>query len=284
MSIEKPETELEDLYRQYIKGKLTRKDLEGGIYKYLLNRLGKYRLFKRNREKWNDFLSWLYPRISRAIDNYRNLGSSLDAYINTVVRGASKEYVRHEARRYLTEYACWQARAEEIELHESEIEYGKNKNCNTAQIKIKPRQILILLLKSYFFANDDLVERVAKINRMKSAEIRKLIDELRCKRSCHDADITDLCKRLQCQYYRCLAYQKQMKSTIAGTEFYAIIKARFERAKKRFHSMKKRLEGMRKGASNRMIAEVLKIPKGTVDSGLYKIKRLLAPYLKKIES
>jgi hypothetical protein len=50
------------------------------------------------------------------------------------------------------------------------------------------------------------------------------------------------------------------------------MKNRFERARKRFYTMRKRLEGMRLSASNRMIAEVLGIPRGTVDSSLFAIK------------
>jgi DNA-binding CsgD family transcriptional regulator len=37
--------------------------------------------------------------------------------------------------------------------------------------------------------------------------------------------------------------------------------------------MKKRLAGLRLDASNRQVAEILRIPKGTVDSALYSIKK-----------
>jgi len=63
-----------------------------------------------------------------------------------------------------------------------------------------------------------------------------------------------------------------------GTDYYEKLKCRFERAKKRFYSMRKRLGGMRVAASNRMIAEVMGIPRGTVDSGLFAIRNRLALY------
>ena len=272
MNCEKP---LSDFYKLYIEGELSKKDLEGRIYGHLLNNFDKYRFFKGNREKWDEFLSWLYPRISRAIDIYKDLGSSLDAYIGALIKGASKEYRHREATHYLTEYVCWKARAEEMVLHEHEAKYPEKRNDISFSLSIKPRQVLFLLLKSYFFATDDMVEQVAGITNMETKEIRKMIEELRSKRSGQDAEILELREHLQCQYYRCLAYQKRMKNAFHGTEYYEKLEGRFERAWKRFYSMKKRLDGMRKGASNRMIAEVMGIPKGTVDSGLSSLKNYL---------
>ena len=265
------------MYRLYKMERMSRKDLEGRIYQYLLDNYEKYRLFKGSRDKWNDFLSWLYPRISRAIELYRDQGSSLDAYINALVHGASREYRCREASHYLTEYACWRARAEEMMIQEDEPSYLDDRNNFSIPFYMKPRQVLFLLLKSYFFASDELVEQVAGAIGMETEEISRMIEELRKRRSDQEEEILNLRNRLQCQYYRCLAYQKQMKNACSGTEYYKRLEDRFERARIRFSRMKKRLGGMRKGASNRMIAEVMGIPKGTVDSGLYAIKNHLVP-------
>jgi len=264
------------LYSQYIAGQLCKKDLEGRVYQRLLEHPDKYRYFRGDRERWDDFLSWLYPRISRAIDHYLDCGSTLDAYINTLVHRASREYIHRETNHYLTEYVCWQARAEEIMVRENEAAYQEKKYDKPVPLNLKPKQVLYLLLKSYFFAGDELVERVAKKIGMQTEEVRKMIDELHRMRSGREDYIFDLRERLQNQYYRCLAYQKRMKCAFQGTENYDIMKGRFERAWKRFYSMKKRLEGMRKGASNRMVAEVIGVPKGSVDSGLSEIKNYLA--------
>ena len=280
MNCEKPLSYLYELYRA---GELSRKELEGRIFQYLLSNYERYRFFRGSREMWNEFLSWLYPRISRAIEIYRDVGSSMDAYINTLVFGSLKEYRYREASHYFTEHVCWKARAEEMTLHESEPEYTDDPGeiCTSFCLKpcFKPKQVLFLLLKSYFFVTDELVEMVAKSVGMEAKGIMGMIDELRMRRSEKEAGILNLRERLQCQYYRCLTYQNRMKNIIdgtgQGTEQYKELEERFERARNRFYRMKKRLNGMRKGASNRMIAEVMGIPKGTVDSGLHAIKQQL---------
>ncbi|MCL2068640.1 MAG: hypothetical protein FWH00_01955, partial [Oscillospiraceae bacterium] len=111
---------LSEFFRLYTNGDMPRIDLESHLFQYLLENPGRYKVFKGNMDCWGDFLSWLYARLSRAIDLYRDLGSSFDSYITGIIHNAAKEYRSREAEQNLTEYACWQARAEEMKLFESE--------------------------------------------------------------------------------------------------------------------------------------------------------------------
>jgi len=279
MKFEKP---LSDLYREYVRGNLPKKDIEGKIFLHLLDHQERYRIFEGNSDRWNEYISWLHPRLVRAIDLYRDVGSSFDAYIASLVHSAAKEYRCRETEHYMTEYICWQARAEEMVLAESEpdysAEYDEEKNLSALPKDINPRQVLFLLLKSYFFVSDEFVKRVAQTIGMDVEKVQSMVDELRERRAAKEAEIRGLRERLHSQHYRCLTYQKRLKGAHSGTGYYEKLKHRFERAKKRFHAMKKRLGGMRIAASNRMIAEVMGIPRGTVDSGLFAIRNRLAHY------
>ena len=272
-SCEKP---LSDLYQRYTSGDLQKKDFEGSIFQYLLGSIKQYRTFEGNQSRWNEFLSWLYPRIARAIDLYRDLGSSFDAYISALVHGAAKEYRCREADHRITEYACWQARAEELCVCESEYDYPEPCEDISIPSGVKPRQVLLLLLKSYYLVSDEFASRVARAIGMETETVMKMIDELKKRRCEKEIEILNLRDRLYCQHYRCLAYQKRMNAAQAGTDYHKKMEGRYERARMRFQSMKKRLGRMRVDASNRMIADVIGIPKGTVDSGLFAIKHYLA--------
>ena len=270
---------LSDLYQLYAMGELPKKDLEGLIFQHLLDSFERFRLNNWDLDLWNDFLVWLYPRFSRAIDLYRELGSSFDSYMAGLVNSAVREYRCREADHSVTEYVCWQARSEEMLIRESEPEYLEDRKPFSLPNDISPRQVLFLLLKSYFFVSDGFVEKVAKAISMDVDSVRAMINELKKRRSAKEAEIQDLKERLHCQHYRCLAYQKRMSITQPGTEYHEKMKRRLERAKKRFYAMKKRLGGMRMSASNRMIADVLGIPRGTVDSSLFAIKNRFASNL-----
>ena len=275
MKYEKP---LSDYYLLYNKGDMSKKELEGKIFKYLLENPDRYHLFDGNRDRWGEFLSWLYTRLSRAVDLYRDMGSSFDAYITVLVHNTAKEYRSREADHYLTEYVCWQARAEEMKLFESEPEYCESKKSDPIPKDINPRQLLFLLLKSYYFATDEMVKQVARANGLGYNTVRKMIDEIRMRRSGKETEIRELRERLYLQHYRCLAHHKRMNYAQPGTDYHTRMKDRFERARKRYYAMKKRLEGMRKSASNKMIADILGIPLGTVDSGLSVIKNRMAVF------
>ena len=273
----KGEKILSELFCSYRNGHLSKKEIEGRIYKHLLDNFERYRIFEGNIDRWNEFLGWFYPRLSRSIDLYRDMGSSFDAYITSLVHGASKEFRYRENEHYVTEFACWQAKAEEMSIHENEQEYCGKKMTAVIPEGIKPKQILLLLLKTYHLATEEFVEGTARAIGMDSETIWKMIDDLRKLCSERESEVLDLRERIHCQHYRCLVYQKKMNSAQFGTVYYETMKNRFERAKKRFFTMKKRLGGMRMTASNRMIARVLGIPKGTVDSGLYIMKKCLVP-------
>jgi len=267
---------LSELYQMYIDGNLERKNFEGKIFQYLLQNHERYNVFLGNREKWEEFLSWFYPRLSRAIDLYRDTGSSFDAYITSLVHCGSREYRCREEDHRLTEYTCWKARAEEMELREIEPEYNNRGESITMPKGIKKHHLLFLLLKSYSFVNEEMVDHVARISGMGREVIWFLIDKLRILRSGDDDEIFNLRERVHGQYYRCLAYQKRMESATPGTVYHEKMKGRLERARKKLRKMKKRLCGIRKSATNRMLADVLGIPKGTVDSNLYSIKKHMA--------
>ena len=285
MKCERP---LSELYHCHSAGNLPRKDFEGRIFQYLLDNPERYRIFEGNSHSWNEFLSWLYPRLARAIDLYRDMGSSFDAYITGLVYSAAREYRNKEMDHRIVEYTCWQARAEEMNVCESESEYPeynklpghRDETAHRENISIpdgiKPRQILFLLLKSYYFVSDEFVNRVSRTIGMEPEAVMKMIEELKNMRSEREIELLDLRDRLYCQHYRYLTYQKRMISAQPGTEYRKKMEARYQRAKKRFMSMRKRLGKMRVDASNRMIADVIGIPKGTVDSNLFAIKSYMA--------
>ncbi|MCL2381731.1 MAG: hypothetical protein FWC64_09110 [Treponema sp.] len=275
MTHEKP---LSDMYQRYLAGDLPRKDFEGRMFQYLLDNHERYRVLEGNSYHWNEFLSWLYPRLARAIDLYRDVGSSFDAYIAALVYSACKEYRYREADHRATEYVCWQAKAQEMSVCESEGEYPEF--CADASIPdgVNPRHILLLLLKSYHLASYELVNHVARAIGMETDAVMKMIDEIKKLRHGKEAEILGLRDRLYCQHYRCLAYQRRVDAAQPGTDYRKKMEDRCQRAKQRFRAMKKRLGKMRFGASNRMIADVMGIPKGTVDSGLFAVKNRMASF------
>jgi hypothetical protein len=137
---------------------------------------------------------------------------------------------------------------------------------------INSRQILFLLLKSYYFISDDFLDRIVPIVGIKKKTLNNMINKLRELRSDREEEIRGLQERIYCQFYRCITFEKRLSAVQENSAHYAKMKSRVERARFRLTAMRKRLTGIRLNATNRQIAQVLGIPKGTVDSNLYMLK------------
>ncbi|MDR1985901.1 MAG: hypothetical protein LBP88_02880 [Treponema sp.] len=262
---------LNELLNQYAQGKVSKKAFEGQIFTFILENRRHFHLFTWDKDTCVDFLCWLYPRMSRAIDTYHDMGASFDAYIASLVYWSAREYRSQQAAHDLTEYAFWEARAADMNPCENEPAYLEP--LSAIKPVSNPRQTLMLLLKSYFFVSEDHISRIAPAIGIEKAQLQRLIDEVRRRRLERDEEIRGLNERIQCQYYRCMVFKKKLEVTLEGTAKYEKIKGQMERGQVRYNAMRKRLAGMSHYATNREVAEVLGIPKGTVDSSLYAIKQ-----------
>jgi hypothetical protein len=156
-----------------------------------------------------------------------------------------------------------------MSVFDSEPEYDGG---TAVSLISNPRQVLILLLKSYYFVSDDFAARIAPIIGMKKETVKDLLDRLRKQRVRRDEAIRNLQERIHCQFYRCITYESRLRAIPADLACHAKMKARLERARLRLAAMKKRLAGIRMDATNRQISEVLGVSKGAVDSSLHALR------------
>ncbi|GHV56060.1 hypothetical protein AGMMS49579_20190 [Spirochaetia bacterium] len=264
---------LNNLFKQYAKGILEKRDFEGLIFKIILKNSRYFYLFEGDEEETIDYLCWLYPRLSAAVTNYRETGASFSAYISALVRCSVREYLSRQTAHHITEYAAWTAQAADMEVHESEPEYPEKRP--KPKVILNPRQVLILLLKSYYFVSDDFLDRIAPSIGVEKEKLKKMIDDLRDQRTQREEEIRILKERIHCQFYRCIAFEKRLNAVTPGSIYYEKMKGRLERGRLRLAAMRKRLAGMRLDATNKQIAEVLGISKGTVASGLFALRTRL---------
>jgi biotin operon repressor len=276
---------LNDLYALYIKGQIKREELEGSMYQKLINGRNKYNYGHLKREEYNDYVSWCYSRLHNAIDLYRESSSSFEVYIGSLMRLSVKEYSRRIINRRVTEYAAWSVQVPDLYTHEENPVYltegtnEKNKNM-VSQLSVEiikrkknPRQLLILILKCYYFISDDFLDRIAPLIGIEREELKKMIDKLRVIRSERENEFFYMKERIHCQFYRCIVYEKKLSLITENQIVIDTFKLKLERARKRLENMRKRLAKIRLDPSNRQIAELIGISKGAVDSTLYTLRK-----------
>ncbi|GHV80289.1 hypothetical protein AGMMS49944_20800 [Spirochaetia bacterium] len=262
---------LTKLLNRYSAGAISKKDLEGQIYKFILDNYQQFHPYGWNMDDYMDYICWLYPRISAAIENYRDTGASFDAYINSMVRWCSKEYRAREAEHQTAEYACWKARAQDdAACAEEEAVYLEPEPVFDAVNN--PRQILVLLLKSYHYMSADFLERISPALNMDPKKLGELVEGLRKLRLEREEGIRLLQERIHSQFYRCIIFERKLMKVSPNSGRHETLERCLVRGRKRLVSMRERLAGMKTGASNRQVAEILESKKGTVDAHLAAVK------------
>lgn len=261
---------------RYHDGNITKKELEGMIFKFILENYRVFHLSDWDEGECIDFLCWLYLRISRSIDHYRYEGASFTAYMIAMVRLSAKEYRLREKEHRIVEETYWDATTEELAVHSREPDYLKGID-GYAEKPFKsvgnPRQALILLLKSYNFVSEEYIARAAPAIGIDQETLSDLVEEVRKARFDQDTEIRNLQERIYGQYCRCRTFERRIDVAQAGSARYCTLQNRLSRAEKRLENMKNTLKKLKTGASNRQVAEILNLSKGSVDSSLHEVKK-----------
>jgi RNA polymerase sigma factor (sigma-70 family) len=279
---------LNELFIKFKKNDIKRSELEGHIYSYFFLNQDKTGLNHWKRDDYEDYVSWFYPRIKKAIDTYNDTGSSFEAFIHKFIQNSSREYRVRITTQNVTEYSAWCAMVPDLYVREETPEYfhendkdkllefisGQNARKDT-------KRILALILKCYYYVSDDFIDRIADRIEMDACQLREMVNKMQKLRQKKDDAIYHMKERVYCQYYRCFVYEKRLLLLQENTAAYNRLKGRLQKAKQRLEKMRKRLTLIRTDATNKQVAEVIGVKKGTVDASLYKLKTKLNTLAKK---
>jgi len=265
-----PVVSLNSLYSDYAAGLRDKKDIEEAIFKALKDET---RLLPGwNADDYRDYISWLYPRISRAISAYRETSSTFETYIFSLVHLTAKEYRVKLLRNYTSESAAWITQIPDMYASEPEPEYFEG-NANKTLPKINnPRQLLILVLKCCSYVSLDFVDKIAPILGMRTDELIEMFNWLKEQREKRDHEINRLRELANYQFYRCLYYEQTLRAMPEENAFTRRMKRRLERRRKGLAHTREKLARLHSDPANCQIAELLGISKGAVDSTLYSMK------------
>jgi Fe-S-cluster containining protein len=230
-------------------------------------------------------VSWFYPRLQTAIDSYRETGSSFEAFLTKYLLISAKEYHVRTTTKSVIEYSAWSARIPDMYTYEeppiylaaherpdnntenelTQFVFDKNGRKNT-------KRVLALILKCYYYVSENFAERIAPTVGLDSKELKEMLSKIRKLREKKDDEIYLLKERIHCQFYRCIIYENRLSLFQENSAAYDKLKHKLEKARQRLERMRRRMAGIRTEATNRQIADVIGITKGTVDASLHRLK------------
>jgi len=276
---------LNELYSKYISGELKRTKFEGLVYNYLVNNKEKTSIRHWKLDEYEDFLSWFYPRLRRAIDSYQEKGSSFEAFMARYLLISAKEYNVRKTTKSVIEYSAWSARIPEmyvyeespvyLAVHKPQNNYAENKLLQLVTDKKgrkNKKRILALILKCYSYVSENFAEKIAPAIGIDSSELTEMLNRIRKLREEKDDKIYFLKERVHRQFYRCFIYEKRLSLALENSAAYKKLELQLEKARQRLEKMRKRMAIIRTEATNKQVAEIIGVTKGTVDSSLHKLK------------
>jgi len=273
------ESTLNDLYSMFIEKQINRGDFEGRVFSILIKNRTKIAGKYWKNDEYEEFISWFYPRLNKAIDSYKETGSSFSAFLTNIVRAAAKEYKMRMTINVVTEHSAWNAQIHEYyakEEHPVYLHEEPDSDISRFILQIKgrknPKQLLALILKCYYYISEDFLDKIAVYTELDKKILKEMIDKLSVIRERRDNEIYLMKERVYGQFYRCLVYEHRLSHITENTVMYFILKRRLEKARNRLEKMRKRALKVKTYPSNREIAGVIGVTKGAVDASLYKLK------------
>lgn len=267
---------LNNLYESYAAGSMDKKNLEEAIFTMLKN--DEQLSSGWNPEDFNDYVSWLYPRIRQAINNYNEEGSSFGTYVGAMLRLSAKEFRYRQMRNYTAESAAWVTQIPDMRTCEPEVEYiecDAKKSIQPEKMPLKlnnPRQLLILVLKCCGSISLDFAERISAYLEMPPDTLMGMFSQLKEMRKKRENEILRLrgkSNNLFCQYLYCDQLLRAMPEENCFTQR---LREQREQKRKRLTVVRKRLSSLQPNPSNSQIAKLLGLSKSTVDSTLHTLK------------
>jgi len=265
---------LNDLHARYTNGLIERNIFEGMIFTAIRDSFPS--IPGIGREDAEDCVSWLYPRITRAVDRYRDDGSCFEAYIQAMVRLAAREFRAMRTHGYNTETSAWISLLPDMRFRAEAAEppaiYGESLPARPAAVPRNHRQLLMLVLKCCRHVSDDFIRSASLRIGLDEAILRGMVAALNkdvMKYEARRESLREIANRHLC---RRMYYENLMRVTRENPTRYQKAKIGSEIYRRKLDRTRERLAGVRLHPSNASIAEVLGISKGAVDSAIHRLR------------
>jgi hypothetical protein len=239
-----------------------------------------------------EFFLFFYPRLLRTLERFQDQGRPFEWYLHSVLRWHYLGFVRWKRRRERS-WACgampdlWaipaaeRVTADEIELRETpawlppEVASVFRLGPESRLRKPADRQrLLIWALKQVRLLQGPDLEWVMKWTEIGEERLRAVCAELRDRLERRERRLSLLVERRD----RAFAALQLTERALAGEpdpEVQRSLSERLARARRCLHLSQERIARVPLQPSNRELAQALGLPKGTVDTSLYWLKRRL---------
>ena len=274
-----------DLNEQVLRYQETGQGLEG-LLAVLSARIYGYPRLRGSRceDDAGEFYLLCYPRLLRTLRRFREQGKPFEWYLQSVLRWQYLAYVRARCRRERqwvagSLAAFWEPPPLEPEpplearsLSSEAVRLFRLDAQGKAVCRGERTRLLAWALKKVRALSEAEMRPLAELTGMSQEALERACAQLRQRLLPHEQRLALLAGR-RTRAYAALCLLEQELSREAEPGRREVLALRLQRARRVLRRSQQRIAGVRLAPSNREIAAALGLPKGTVDTALYSLKR-----------
>ncbi len=273
---------MESLTQKVLQYQKTRAGL-GDIVDELAPRVYQFprRMMGWDEDACGEFYVFIHPRLIRLLDRFRDQGKPFESYLWAVLSWQLRNFARERRRGD----RAWSVSLSIDPGNTFTVEDLDGSSCpdfpGTAAIArcissdADRRNFLILALKCSRLIDDENAATLASIAGISISDLLALAAKLQTFRSSREERLETFRCRRNKSYAQALQLEAELHREVDG-ERIAALQTALARHRRRMRAAMYRMARVSVSPTNREIAGLLGIPKGTVDSGLYWLKRKLA--------
>jgi len=248
-----------------------------------------------------DFLLYFQPRIDRILRRFHDQGSGFEAYLGTNLRYQLHSYVQRKQRAKLRYHAgnlnlIWEGISKDFLVSEAEPQYGEQPeefNSQAAEERSRQvfgmlhaadtedrvndphsRRLLLLGMKSADYLEPHHLEKLAVLTGYRFEYLFQCWSELRERTFCRRRRLALLQHRRNRAYLQLRCLEIQMAAS-NDEKTHARVVRQTAVQRERLRAVVALIDRVPRTPTNRDLSAVLGIPKGSVDSGLYALRKVL---------
>jgi len=237
----------------------------------------------------SEALSQFRARIQSILDRAEKESRTRDAYLLSSMRFVAKSVHRQNFSLTLCENAyVYSQFSEEFAMEapaELAVEEREDRSDSTAPapVSLSPRTIvrrlspdrkrlLYLIVKCAWDVDEDLLKKCCGALGLQEQYLFWLVERAKRRTESNMAQVTELNARLHELWIRLRVLELRLESSLIESERVAILSA-MKRCRQRYYRLLDRRKHRKSIISNECVSQLLETPKGSVDSGLFYLKK-----------
>ncbi|MFP4180426.1 MAG: hypothetical protein ACLFSA_10270 [Spirochaetaceae bacterium] len=237
------------------------------------------------KEDWDaddagDFFCYFFPKIPKLVEQYRDTGSSFEVYLHVHLLWAIKGYAKKlKARRYeetLTTYnTFWEVHENPVEIPAPRADvperlqslYKISREGELTSTMWKQR-FIFLILREAEYLDHYYIEKIVNATGLNRKWLLNCVVTLKERMKKRKRRLESLRQKRNHWFYRYYLLQLRLSDTYDPEKRQYLFR-QLSLSHDRFTRATERVMRMHAHPTNQDISEVLNVPKGSVDSGIY---------------